>query len=269
MPRTTPAPLPRATLDGVLERITSAHEETGHTVARVTTGRNRSRRNDMEETLLGFDVRECWAMPDPLWDTTRRARYLLRPVIVKPLSADPLVWSSVFDTGHGPGLSAAERGRLRLTGVPTPAWIGPNAGLWDDLPRMLATFQHAIPELWAVVPAHTVLAISWLSDAGFSTSGVVGPYAAPTTPATRDERWPLLGYDVGDGSLLSGLMNCGYGDDERDALRAQWGHRLNDAHLFHTAADAFAFRTLSNARTPAHAPFFVYGLYAVADVTGS
>ena len=183
--------------------------------------------------------------------------------------AQRLVVDLGTDVDHGPGLAAAERDRLRLTGVTTPAWIGPNAGLRDNLPRMLATFQHAIPELWAAVRAHTVLAISWLSDAGFSTSGVVGPYAAPITPAARDERWPVLGYDVGDGSLLSGLMNCGYGDEERAEMRARWGHRLNDAHLFHTAADAFAFRALSNARTRAHAPFFVYGLYAVADVSGS
>ena len=37
---TTPAPLPLATLDAVLERITYANEETGYTVARVTTGRD-------------------------------------------------------------------------------------------------------------------------------------------------------------------------------------------------------------------------------------
>src|SRR5207237_10166106 len=143
-----------------------------------------SRRHDMEDILLGFDVRERWATPDPLWDAHRSARYLLRPDIVTPLSADTLVWSSVFDTGQGPGLAAAERDRLRLAGVPTPAWIGPNAGLWDDLPRMLATFQHAIPDLRAAVRGHTVLAISWWSDAGFSDTGVGGPHAAPTTPAT-------------------------------------------------------------------------------------
>jgi exodeoxyribonuclease V alpha subunit len=37
---TTTAPLPLATLEGVLERITYANEETGYTVARVTTGRS-------------------------------------------------------------------------------------------------------------------------------------------------------------------------------------------------------------------------------------
>ena len=38
----TPAPLPLATLDAVLERITYANEETGYTVARVMTGRRAS-----------------------------------------------------------------------------------------------------------------------------------------------------------------------------------------------------------------------------------
>src|ERR671930_1997647 len=37
---TSTAPLPLATLEGVLERITYANEETGYTVARVTTGRS-------------------------------------------------------------------------------------------------------------------------------------------------------------------------------------------------------------------------------------
>src|ERR687885_1121649 len=36
----TPVPLPLATLEGVLERITYANDETGYTVARVTTGRD-------------------------------------------------------------------------------------------------------------------------------------------------------------------------------------------------------------------------------------
>ena len=37
---TTTASLPLATLEGVLERVTYANEETGYTVARVTTGRD-------------------------------------------------------------------------------------------------------------------------------------------------------------------------------------------------------------------------------------
>ena len=36
----------------------------------------------MDETLLGFDVRERWATSDPLWDTNRRARYVWRQDIV-------------------------------------------------------------------------------------------------------------------------------------------------------------------------------------------
>ena len=40
MRMSTTAPLPLATFEGVLERITYANEETGYTVARVTTGRS-------------------------------------------------------------------------------------------------------------------------------------------------------------------------------------------------------------------------------------
>src|SRR5436305_12099149 len=40
MRRTTRAPLPLATLEGAIERITYANEETGYTVGRVTTGRD-------------------------------------------------------------------------------------------------------------------------------------------------------------------------------------------------------------------------------------
>src|SRR2546423_3053801 len=40
MRMSTTAPLPLATFEGVLERITYANEETGYTVARITTGRS-------------------------------------------------------------------------------------------------------------------------------------------------------------------------------------------------------------------------------------
>jgi hypothetical protein len=36
----------------------------------------------VQERELGFDVRERRATPGPLWDTNRRARYLLRQDIV-------------------------------------------------------------------------------------------------------------------------------------------------------------------------------------------
>jgi hypothetical protein len=52
-------------------------------------------------------------------------------------------------------------------------------------------------------------------------------------------------------------MNCGYTADEIGPLRARWGPRLDDRHLFSSIADALAFRDVTHGRVPEHAPFFV------------
>jgi hypothetical protein len=69
--------------------------------------------------------------------------------------------------------------------------------------------------------------------------------------------WSLLGYDVCDDSLLSGLMNCAYAAGEKSCLRERWKSALNSFHLFNHAADAQAFSTESDARVPEHGPFQV------------
>jgi hypothetical protein len=144
--------------------------------------------------------------------------------------------------------------------VPLPAWIGPNAGLWESLPAM----RNHIANAWATPPLHTVVAVSWHSDREFNDAGMYGPYISPTDPAARSPEWQLLGFDVSDGGLLSGLSNCGYTPDEIHMLRPQWQPRLNARHLFDAVEDAFEFRQLTDARVPEHAPFFVFGLYLIS-----
>lgn len=78
----------------------------------------------------------------------------------------------------------------------------------------------------------------------------------------------LLGFDVADAGLTSGLTNCGFGQSERSTLRASWAPGLNEHHLFVDVEQAFAFRGLAGGRVPEHAPFFVYALYLIADVAG-
>lgn len=216
----------------------------------------------MEDRLVGFDMRE----PDraELWDAARRERFLLRVDAPLPLSVDTLVWPSAFDTGQGIGLPQPERERWRLAGIPVPSWIGPNAGLWDDLGRMR---QHLAAHQ-GQPRAYVEVAVSWFSDDGFTDAGVVGPYLAPVTPPLRGVGWRLLGYDVADGSLVSGLANCGYSPTEAAGLRQEWRARLNDHHLFSDVRQALQFKQLSDRRIPEHAPFFVYGLFTVEE-TGS
>jgi hypothetical protein len=168
---------------------------------------------------------------------------LLRADVGQPLSTDTIVWPSAW----------------QLTDIPLPSWIGMNAGLWESLPAM----RKHMSDAWTTPPPHAVIAVTWLSDRAFADAGMYGPYNSPTDPPARSPDWPLLGFDVSDGGLLSGLSNCGYTPDEIRTLRAQWQSRLNAHHLFDAVENAFEFRKLTDARVPEHAPFFVFGLYSV------
>jgi hypothetical protein len=70
----------------------------------------------------------------------------------------------------------------------------------------------------------------------------------------------LLGFDVADSGMLSGLTNCGYDDVERRALPPRWRRALNDYHLFQSYPQAERFRRFFEERVPVHAPFYVYSL---------
>jgi hypothetical protein len=156
-------------------------------------------------------------------------------------------------------MSAEERRRLGLDGVALPGWIGPNVGLWSSQAAMCQALEHH-----ALYPAsYILLAATWLSDQAFADAGRVGPYLEPTAPPTLGHEPRLLGFDVADGSMTSGLSNCGYSGAERASLARRWSQSLNDNHLFIRAEEAFAFRDLTNRRVVEHAPFFVYGLYVV------
>jgi hypothetical protein len=207
-----------------------------------------------EEHLLGFDAREMLPTAES-WTTERRTLYLLRPDVRRPLSADSGVWLSLYDDG----ISGFPR-----PGVPSlrpPKWTGPNASLWEDLgnlERHLARAPITVP--------YRLVAFTWLADASsLNEPRSHGPYDEPMTPGERSPEWQFLGCDVGDGSLLSGLTNCGFGD-QRETLTKEWGPRLNEHHLFQDAESAFAFRLVTNRRVPEHAPFFVYGLWLISEV---
>jgi len=140
--------------------------------------------------------------------------------------------------------------------VPVPSWRGPNQELWDDLERMRAHLGSAGLDR----QAHRVIGVSWVSRVGFARE-VDGTYLEPMKPATLDAGWRLLGYGVADRWLLSGLSNCGYTEEERDAW-LRWGPHLNEHHLFSDLDHAFAFREASDLRVAEHAPFFVLGLWS-------
>jgi len=209
-----------------------------------------------EERLLGYDAR---VSAPTAWDVERRARYLLVPDVIQPCSVYSRVWPSLFD----------QPGHLR------PAYVGFFQDLWQDLTHLRAHVPRGEAARDHVLVAVTVQARlgGWTGQSplapvlggriydAFSGLPLPLPYARP---ATRDPTWPLVGYDVADTGGLSGLTSCGYGVGfERDELRAKFGARLNQHHLFGAAGDADEFRWLCDQRVPEHAPFFVYALWKV------
>jgi hypothetical protein len=216
-----------------------------------------------DQVLIGFDAREAGG-DDPRWDAERRERFLLRRDVVRPLSVDRQAWPTVFEMGMGRSLSDAERHRLGFGTIPVPGWVGANAPLWEDLSRMRSHLEEQRAD-----PAGTVVvAVGWLSRLEFPAPErpggyPMGPYAVPTEPPRPESTWSLLGYDVADGSWVSGLSNCGYTPEEGGRLGDEWASKLNDHHLFDDQETAFAFLDVTNARVPEHAPFHVYSLYAL------
>jgi hypothetical protein len=161
--------------------------------------------------------------PGARWSADRRAQFLLRPELMAPLSVDEGVWPSAVPE--------------------TTSWRGGPQNLWSHL----ASLPRAE---WTLAVAQVCF------------EGTPSPFTTDeTTPTQLDESWTLLGYDVADTWLLSGLSNCGYHTDEVAPLRGTWGPRLNDHHLFGQLDDARAFAALSGRRVSAHAPFFVFALW--------
>ena len=76
----------------------------------------------------------------------------------------------------------------------------------------------------------------------------------------------LLGFDVADLGLWSGLSNCGYSEEERGSLRPEWQCRVNGFGLLISEQDATAFKETSDVRVPEHAPFWTYRLHRLPEL---
>ena len=195
-----------------------------------------------QEHLLGFDAREMWMTQEELMHPShKRSTFLLRDDAQKALSADTMVWPSLF------------------TNSPTPQWIGANPPFWEDLQLLERSILTLAP--------YRLIAATWHAEVALSleTGPRLGPYDRPADPRYRNPDWQFLGFDITDGGFTSGLSNCGYTEEERRLLVPQWAHRLNCHHLFDDISDAFAFRSLTNQRVAEHSPFFVIGLWLIRD----
>jgi hypothetical protein len=204
--------------------------------------------------LVGFDLKLEPAGLSRVWTHARRSQFLLRDTVAEPLSVDPMVWPSRFWQPHvPPGMGIPQR--LGTVAVPalTPGYN--HLGLWDSLDRLDA---FAAASRIASLPRLLVAVVAWPGNRAEAPGG------AGDVPADV-AGWPTLGFDVADGSLVSGLVSCGYEPDERETLAEQFGPRLNASGLLRTPGAAFEFRDVADIRVPEHAPFMVFELRSPAQ----
>ncbi len=204
--------------------------------------------------LLGFDAREMFLDPSVAWTDARRQAYLLTRDARKPYSVDVLVWPTVFGDGIGDDLESEAASRL----VSTSIWRGPNSPLWEDLTLLRAALGKASPR------DYVLLAVSEAVPEASTTSTTPTSGLEPArNPAGTDPSWPLLGYDVADRGLFSGLTDCAYTASEWSRLAPVWAARLSEHHLFVDVGDAEQYCAESSRRVPEHAPFFVFELRTI------
>lgn len=196
--------------------------------------------------LIGFDAREMWQEFHIAWPQERKDQYLLRQDIKKPLSTDTMVWQSVLEATDALDIPV-DRGALSL-------WGG--LGVLKDYLKAQSITTHLF--FWTI----GITLVSGEFGAGQEEMGY--PTLDTLGLPAGSENWTLLGYDVADPFLLSGLSNCGYLEEEKQRFVEQWGKHLNHYHLFSEVGPAVEFKEVSDRRVPEHAPFFVYGLYLIA-----
>ncbi len=205
------------------------------------------------ETTIGYDCREFWLAS---WNTQRRYEFLFRPDVSKPFSIDHNVWPSIFELGA----NEMPLGTSPLIGHPP---MGRLNRLCRDMHSLISCLDGSWGSKW---PSLKLTCFSLvLVNKEDRRPDWYGAISEPPIAKDVGVPWEFLGYDIADNSQISGLSNCGFGQDEdADGIRRQWASEVNDNHLLDTLSGATSFREMTNLRVKKHAPFFIYGIYSLA-----
>lgn len=203
------------------------------------------------QVVLGYQIRIAINQLVSLWSQERRNKYLLNSSIEFPLSADSSVWPvadrptfarQLFDDFE-PGANRAPNG-LGLFHLMKKA-------IYDGKPLSKN--------------AEAIIAIG-------AESGVANHLREKRSFATFDEddvpREPhvqLLGFDVCDEWLLSGLMNCGMTASHQVRLRRKFFGKVNLHGLFDDYGTASDYSLAVSKIAPEHAPFFPVSIFMLGQ----
>lgn len=209
--------------------------------------------------LLGFDLRACSKdYVSREWHPERRATYLLKTDVEWPLSVDTAVWPSLFHFTS----------RLQNYRPVETVDVEPSSDrqlilrLWDDVAGMEAMVRTRMQHDMCFVR----VAIELCQDGTILGEGPWDLVMQSPQNGRAATDWRSIGFDVADADFVSGLMNCGYKEEELAKL-SEWSQDLNEFGLFGDMGRASEFRRLANERVPEHAPFFVYRLLADLNVS--
>jgi len=223
-----------------------------------------------KKEIVGFDVREMWLDVTSQWTPDKKGRILLRLDVSKPLSVDRHVWFSVFSELSQPNLWYgldkylkyydkdwdSTFSNIKMLSVPNN--YRPR-GVWRNLDELQHYVQMAWKNAWK--PSCMVAIIEVISDDTGEDEKYEGP--EPISPNTIDNMWILLGYDVADYELITGLFNGEMDANEAIIMQHEWGNYLNGNHLFIEPQKAFEYITVANSKYPSHKPYYVYALYEI------
>jgi len=207
----------------------------------------RYRARNVDHLLIGYDLRQPLGDIEP-WDDRRRATYLLREDVKKPLSTDLLVWprQDAAIVNILPNLRENWFGLLNTAPAPEAA---------SDITSSVLSGYSAVQVGFSVCLDGVGPEDLQLLKATVQFGGDIA--------ALSNDRTTLIGFDVSDSSLLSGLMSCGYKPDRKSRLAQRWSPMLNRYHLFGRAQDAVEFARVTGERVPEHSPFFAYGIWII------
>jgi hypothetical protein len=107
------------------------------------------------------------------------------------------------------------------------------------------------------------VAIQLVQDRSLAFADVDSRLFAYEVTPDHIARAELLGYDVAESALISGLSNCAYGPDVKQELQG-WSAKLNEYGLFREFDDAEQFKALTDKRVRDHDPYAVFELLSLS-----
>ena len=197
--------------------------------------------------VVGFDARQNWLPMANWWPQNGPFLYLLRDDVERPASVDKNIWSSVC---------------AALADLARPDDAGPLPPLWNDFERLC---RHVESKDGMKDRRYSMIAVTLAVDSLDPEAPEWLPLLGPDAPdlGAVDSRWKLMGYDVANPKLYSGLTDAPYHTEHEAiaALQARWAPHLNERHLFTNFDEAKGFVTIVEQRVRRLAPFGVFGVW--------